>query len=140
VCAALGVPHSLISADAANYATSQQDSLNFYQQTVVPQALLIEEVLNDQIFADAGLRWQFHPEQLEVFQAAEMQKAQAVARLVGRPIMTVDEGRAWMGLAPLHAHDEEMQAGKEVMPGSETIKRLEMLGLVNTRHEPLNRR
>jgi HK97 family phage portal protein len=101
VCAALGVPHSLISADAASYATSQQDTLNFYQQTVVPQSLLIEEALNEQLMEPEGLRWQFQPERLEVFQAAEMQKAAAVAKLVGEPIMTVNEGRAWMGLPPL---------------------------------------
>ncbi len=105
VCAALGVPHSLISADAANYATSQTDYLNFYVNTVVPQALLVEEVLNEQLFADLGLRWRFQPEKLEVFQQAEMQKGQAVARLVGKPIMTINEGRAWMGLPPLPGGD-----------------------------------
>jgi HK97 family phage portal protein len=101
VCAALGVPHSLLSADAASYATSQQDTLNFYQQTVVPQGLLIEEALNEQLMQQAGLRWQFHPERLEVFQAAELRKASAVAQLTGESVMTVDEARAWMGLAPL---------------------------------------
>jgi HK97 family phage portal protein len=101
VCAALGVPHSLISADAANYATSQQDTLNFYQQTVVPQSLLIEEAVNEQVMEPAGLRLQFHPERLEVFQAAEMQKAAAVARLVGQPVLTVDEARQMLGYGPL---------------------------------------
>jgi hypothetical protein len=109
VCAALGVPHSLISADAANYATSQQDTLNFYQQTVVPQSLLIEEALNEQLMEPEGLRWQFQPERLEVFQAAEMQKAAAVAKLVGAPIMTVNEGRAWMGLPPLEDAEDAGQ-------------------------------
>jgi phage portal protein BeeE len=101
VCAALGVPHSLLSADAANYATSQQDTLNFYQQTVIPQCLLIEEAINEQLIAPLGLRWRCLPERLEVFQAAEMQKASAVAQLVGQPVMTVDEGRALLGLSPL---------------------------------------
>lgn len=103
ICAALGVPHSLISADAANYATSQQDTLNFYQQTVVPQAQFIEEVINEQLMDGLGLRWQLHPERLEVFQAAEMQKAHALAQLVGQPLMTVAEGRAWLGLPALPA-------------------------------------
>jgi HK97 family phage portal protein len=100
VCAALGVPHSLMSADAASYATSQQDTLNFYQQTVVPESLLIEEAMNEQLMEAEGLRWQFQPEKLEVFQAAEMQKATAVAQMVGEPIMSVNEGRALMGLPP----------------------------------------
>jgi HK97 family phage portal protein len=105
VCAALGVPHSLLSSDAASYATAQQDTLNFYQQTIVPQALLIAEVLNDQLFRALGLRWHFQPEKLEVFQAAEVQKATAIQRLVGKPVMTINEGRALMGLPPLVGAD-----------------------------------
>jgi hypothetical protein len=138
VCAALGVPHSLISADAANYATSQQDTLNFYQQTIVPEALLVEEVMNDQLLANMGLRWHFQPERLEVFQEAEMRKAAAVARLVGKPIMTVDEGRAWMGLPPLEGAElktaqgsEAAQRGAAVQGGN--VQQLEALGLVSHR-------
>jgi hypothetical protein len=76
---------------------------------VVPQSLLIEEALNEQLMEPEGLRWQFQPERLEVFQAAEMQKAAAVAKLVGAPIMTVNEGRAWMGLPPLEDAEDAGQ-------------------------------
>jgi hypothetical protein len=118
VCAAIGVPHSLISADAANYATSQQDTLNFYQQTVVPQALLVEEVMNDQVLAEMGLRWRFFPEKLEVFQRAELEKAAQVYSLVGRPVLTVREGRDLMGYDP----DEEPEDPKELQRRSQEFR------------------
>lgn len=113
ICAALGVPHSLLSADAANYATSQQDTLNFYQQTVVPQALLIQETVNEQLMEPSGLFWEFHPERLEVFQASELRKAAALAQLVDRPLMTVNEGRAWLELPPLPGGDQLSMSGVE---------------------------
>jgi hypothetical protein len=59
ICAAFGVPHSLLSADAANYATSENDRTTFLQQTVKPSCLLIEEVLNGQVFGPLGLRFAF---------------------------------------------------------------------------------
>lgn len=98
---ALGIPTSLLYANAANYATAQQDALNFYNQTVLPHCGLIEEALNAQWLARIGLRLEFHPERLEVYQRAEQEKAQALQSLVGQPILTVDEARAALGYEPL---------------------------------------
>lgn len=107
VCAALGVPHSILSADAANYATSQQDTLNFYQQTIIPSATLIAETINEQIMPD-GYELRFDPAQLEVFQQHEVSKAQSLQTLVGGvPILTVDEARAMLGYEPLSAPEPE---------------------------------
>jgi phage portal protein BeeE len=98
VCAALGVPHSLLSADAATYATAQADRLNFYEQTVVPQVQLIEDVINEQLLEEVGLQLVFEPGKLEVFQQYEVEKSQSLVPLVTAGVMTVDEARAWMGL------------------------------------------
>jgi hypothetical protein len=106
ISAALGVPHSLMSADAANYATSQQDTLNFYQTTVIPQALLIQETVNQQFFKRIGLELKFKPEMMEVFQRNEVEKAQSVVPLVQSGIFQVDEARAQFGYDPLP--EEEM--------------------------------
>ncbi|NJN65463.1 MAG: phage portal protein [Chloroflexaceae bacterium] len=98
VCAALGVPHSLLSADAASYATSQSDRLNFYDQTVVPQTQLIEEVINEHYLARMGLRMEFEPDKLEVYQKAEVEKARSLVTLVQGGLMTVAEAREWLGI------------------------------------------
>lgn len=99
ICAALGVPHSLLSADAANYATSRQDKLNFLLDTILPEAALIEETLNDQLFTSLGVRFVFQTEQLEEMQQYEVEKAQALSALVDGPVMTVREARRMLGLA-----------------------------------------
>lgn len=101
VGAALGVPETLLTANAANYATSLADRLNFYDMTIVPQTLLIAESLNTQWLASWGMQFAFMPQQLELYQAAEVQKAQQIAALVGEPVLTVNEGRALLGYAPL---------------------------------------
>ncbi len=103
VCAALGVPHSLLSADAATYATAQQDKLTFLTETVLPQARFLEEVMNAQLCGPLGLCFRFQPERLEEMQQFELQKAQAVMALVGGPVLTVDEARALLGYGPMGA-------------------------------------
>lgn len=102
IAMAMGVPFSLLYSQAANYATSQTDYLTFYTQTVVPQCEIIEETLNEQLFAPLGLRFEFQERKLEVFQAAELQKAEAVSKVVGQPVLTVNEGRETLGFEPLN--------------------------------------
>lgn len=104
VCAALGVPHSMIAADAANYATAQQDKITFLTTTIIPACELIAEALNEQLFQPLGLCFRFQPAQLEELQQYEVLKAQALAQLTGQPILTVDEARAMMGLPAMTSH------------------------------------
>lgn len=86
IATAMGVPHSLVLSNAANYATSQQDELNFYNLTIVPEARLIERQINRQLFEPLGLRFQFRPEELSVYQEDETQRAQAFSLYVGAGI------------------------------------------------------
>lgn len=101
ISTALGVPHSIVMSDAANFATANADRLNFYQQTVIPDARLIESALNDQYFRERGLRFEFHPDRVEALQAYELEKAEAVSKVVGGPVLTRDEGRELLGYEPL---------------------------------------
>lgn len=75
IATALGVPHSIVLSNAANYATSAQDVQNFYNQTVQPAARLIQRQMNDQLFAPMGLRLEFRTESLQVYQADENLRA-----------------------------------------------------------------
>jgi HK97 family phage portal protein len=81
ILSALGVPHSLVMANAANYATSQQDELNFYTHTILPQAKIIERQLNEQLFEPLGMQWKFKPQELSLFQEDEEQRAQSLQAL-----------------------------------------------------------
>lgn len=106
VALALGVPMTMLFANAANYATSHQDTLNFYNNTVLPQCALIAETWNEQLFREMGIELWFEPERLEVYQTAELEKAQNLKALAGeKAIITVNEAREQLGYKPL---DEEV--------------------------------
>lgn len=81
ISTALGVPHSLLFSNAANFATAKQDEINFMQKTIVPEAMFIQQVLNTQLFAPLGLQFEFRFEELQSFQEEEVQRSQAFANL-----------------------------------------------------------
>lgn len=83
VLEAMGVPMSLIMADAANYATAQQDVRTFYTNTIVPDARIIQSALNTQILEPMGYHLEFEPQRLECFQTDEAERATALSSLAG---------------------------------------------------------
>lgn len=82
IAVALGIPYSLLFSDAANYATAQQDAKNLYDTTIVPDCWLIQEALNEQVFDPIGLRLEFEPETLEIYQIDEGNRATSLSALV----------------------------------------------------------
>lgn len=84
----MGVPASLALANAANYATAQQDERNFITQTIIPDARLISGALNEQVLSVQGYRLQFEPERMEAFQEEETGRAGALSQLVAAQIPT----------------------------------------------------
>ena len=90
IATALGIPHSLVMSDAANYATAQQDERNFLEYTILPSAHLIEETINQQLLVAGGLALQFQPETMDAYQEDETQRAQSLVHLrsAGMPMET----------------------------------------------------
>ena len=82
IATALGVPHSIVAADAANFATAQQDEINFLNNCIIPESRLIERTLNRQVFAATGLRFHFEPERLSAMQEDEEQRSTSYATYV----------------------------------------------------------
>lgn len=78
VAQALGIPANILYSEAVNFATAQQDKLNFYDDTIVPRCRFIQEVLNEQIFEPMGYSLDFKPETLDIYQEDEAQRAQAL--------------------------------------------------------------
>lgn len=106
ISAGFGIPYSLISSSAANYATKAGDQVDFYAMTMVPRARMIQRELNRQLFSQFGFEFVFEPWKLEVLQRTELEKAQAVSAVVGKPVLTVNEGRALLGYDPLEGMDD----------------------------------
>lgn len=84
IATALGVPHSLLFSNAANYATARQDKLHFQSKTVLPEAEFIQQALNEQLFMPAGYRFEFRPEEMAAFQEEEASRATAFRELSAR--------------------------------------------------------
>lgn len=101
ICAALGIPHSLVSADAANYSTSLSDRLNFFTHTVIPETTFIFETINEQLLQSFGLTIDIDYKALEVYQERDLNKASELSKLVKRePILTVNEAREQLDMPP----------------------------------------
>lgn len=86
VATAMGIPQTvLFSADASGLGGGgvvRQDDVHFYDKTIVPECRFIASVLNAQVFTPLGLRLEFMPETLDVFQADEVNRSQAFAQYV----------------------------------------------------------
>jgi hypothetical protein len=65
---AMGTRHML---EDENYATADVRQREFYTNTVVPEARIIGDALNQQMLNPMGYRIEFNPERLEVFQEDE---------------------------------------------------------------------
>lgn len=82
ISTALGIPHSLLFSNAANYATAEQDERNLYNTTIVPDARLIAEAMNRQYFGPAGYQLVFDQSSLAVFQEDEEDRSGALMNIV----------------------------------------------------------
>lgn len=78
IAAAFGIPFAILFSDAANFATAQQDKLNFLDNTIVPECRFIESVLNAQIFDPLGYKFEFREETLDAYQQDENERAEAL--------------------------------------------------------------
>ena len=77
ISTAMGVPHSMVLSNAANFAVSESDRLNFYDTTIVPQAKLVQRQVNRQLFEPLGFRLVFKWQELAVYQQSEADRATA---------------------------------------------------------------
>lgn len=82
IATGMGVMHSLLFSNSANFATAEQDSLNFQSLTMIPELDIIFEYLNEQIFEPQGLMIQSRSEEMAVFQDDEKERGAALKQYV----------------------------------------------------------
>jgi len=137
VATALGVPHSIVMSNAANFAVSHQDYINFYDMTLNPRAKRVAKTFNNQYLNELGLRLVFRPERLEVFQKQNLETADQLVSLVTGKVLERNEARDMLGYEPLEddpeADDEQpivMQLPRqpEAQPAedAETLRRVDL--------------
>jgi HK97 family phage portal protein len=122
IASALGVPESILRANAANFATSHQDALNFYDLTVIPLVKRILSALNDQVLAEYGLTVETAESELELYQQANGEQVTALAQLFDRRVITINELRQRVGFTPLD--DPQLDTPDSAPAQQETVAAL----------------
>lgn len=125
VVTALGIPTSMVFSNSANYATAERDRFNFYEDTIKPEATLIQNALNEHLFAWLDLRLEFQPQELELYQQVESEKAYALGAMYDRAAITEEEYRGRMGFVPDkpagHQRDDRIPQLPDELPDDEDI-------------------
>jgi HK97 family phage portal protein len=88
IATTIGVPHSLVASNAANYATAEIDQRNLYTFTILPSAFKLAQAINKQLLSPLGYNFRFLPQELSIFQEDETKRSTAVLNLVnaGMPL------------------------------------------------------
>lgn len=94
IAAAFGVPHSVVTSDASNFAVAKQDALQFMQLTGKPAAQVIEAEWNAQLFAPLGLHMEHKFGRVEQFQDQKLKQAEAVTLVYQGGVFRLNEARA----------------------------------------------
>lgn len=92
VAAALGIPPGLLEQQDASHATAKTHQLSFYTETIIPEAEMMEERINDDLMDRLGLELRFKPEELEVIQQQEAEKASSVALILNEMRQSASTG------------------------------------------------
>jgi HK97 family phage portal protein len=103
--AIFGVPESMLTSSAANFATAAADQVGFYQWTILPEVRLLFDALNEQYLGPRGYWIEAQPERIEAMARSHVEKAQAVFTLTGGPVLTTNEARAMLGYDPVAEGD-----------------------------------
>jgi HK97 family phage portal protein len=129
ICVALGVPMTLLFPSAANYATSQQDDIHFYNKTIVPLLRVVEGMLNP-YFLNKGLNYQleFREQEMDIFQEDESSRSDSLRNLTatGIPLVIAMEilgydltDEQWSAVRAVEEKEDELPMISEVPPMEE---------------------
>jgi portal protein len=106
ISTALGVPQTMLFSNAANYATANQDAFNWYELTINPESVRIDQALDARLWRGLGIRVRSRPERLEMYQEREAEKASKMTTFYDRAIVTKNEVRKQAGWDPVAGGDE----------------------------------
>lgn len=106
ICVALGVPMSLLDASGRTFSNAAEEKRTFLNQTILPLVADLEDAINTQLAPRLGrhVGWFDLSGVPELKAPPKFDPGQGVL-LVDRRIITPNEMRASLGLAPLHGGD-----------------------------------
>ena len=128
VAVALGVPPSVIDGRSSDDSNSRSEKVAFITDTIIPEAELIFERYNEKFFSKFNAEIIPQPEKLDIMQTVQLEQAGVLKDLTGgKPVLTVNEARDWMGLEPMTETDapEPMQPTQpDELPGADEAEQL----------------
>lgn len=83
------------------YATANDEYTNFIFGTILPRVEQTFEVMTKQFYSKFGLTLVALPKRHEAIQTSMLMQAQTVQALVGKPVLSVNEGREVIELDPI---------------------------------------
>jgi len=104
---AFQVPMSVVFSSASNYATALRDYQTFVLLTILTRAREIAAMLQPH-FAAYNQTLRCNEARIDAVQNSELEKAEAIQRLTGQPVLTLNEARARLDL-PQFVEDEADQ-------------------------------
>lgn len=119
IATALGIPHSLMMSNAANYATAQTDVLQMLTNTSIPDARIIQDAFNEQVLNPLGLDLQFEPERAEAMQVAQDAQAQSTVSLYVAGLIDRNEARIRVNYDPQDDPEDEAPEPEPEVPTDE---------------------
>jgi len=93
--------HTFIAEGLVVHNTSQQDVRTFHDWTVIPEAMLICNALNEQVFAPYGLSLCPRPDLMEMYQDDKSAEADKLIALFEAGGLTINELRGMLDLGEL---------------------------------------
>jgi hypothetical protein len=135
---AFQVPMSLVFSSASNYATALRDYQTFILLTILSRAREVAAMLQPH-FSAYNQVLRCNEARIDAIQNAELEKAEAIQRLAGQPVLTLNEARARLDL-PQFVEDSTDQmllrlrnrlatAREAVAVGMSTAEALRLVGL-----------
>ena len=106
---AFQVPMSLVFSNASNYATALRDYQTFVLLTILTRAREIAAMLQPH-FTAYNQTLRCNEARIDAVQNSELEKAEAIQRLTGQPVLTLNEARARLDLPQFveDAADQEL--------------------------------
>lgn len=119
VAVSMGVPFSVVFSNAANHATSITDQRNMYNFTILPEADLIAEELNEKLFNPLGYIFNFEEEMIKIFQNSEKERAETYKIYVdGKIKPSIAAQIAGLTLPPQLEFDDLDEDSQDVLEGN----------------------
>jgi len=106
---AFQVPMSVVFSSASNYATARRDYQTFILLTILARAREVAATLQPH-FAAYNQMLRCNEARIDAVQNEELEKAEAIQRLTGQPVLTLNEARARLDLPQFveDAADQEL--------------------------------